>query len=95
MVDETLKRVKRPHKSEDIKRAYDMVRELTDFEINMDLILGLGDEGIPEVAHTFDEIIALSPENITIHVLSLKNGSKLFENEGVYTKIFVGCRIIL
>lgn len=86
MVDETLKRVKRPHRSEDIKRAYGIVRELTDLEINMDLILGLGDEGIPEVAHTFDEIIALNPENITIHVLSLKNGSKLFENEGVYTK---------
>lgn len=86
MVDETLEQVKRPHNKEDIKRAYDMVRKLTDLEINMDLILGLGDEGIQEVAYTFDEIIELEPENITVHVLSLKNGSKLFENEGVYTK---------
>lgn len=86
MVDETLEKVKRPHNKEDIKRAYYKVREMTDFEINMDLILGLGDEGIPKVAHTFDEVIELNPENITVHVLSLKNGSKLFENEGVYTK---------
>lgn len=86
MVDETLDAVKRGHRSEDIVKAYDLVRAYSDFQINMDVILGLGNEGIEEIGYTFDQLIDMNPENITVHVLSLKNGSKLLENEGVYTK---------
>ncbi|MDD7363344.1 MAG: coproporphyrinogen dehydrogenase HemZ [Peptoniphilus sp.] len=86
MVDRTLAQVKRPHRAEDIERAYREVRAYSDLEVNMDVILGLGDEGLSEVRYTFDRLIDMEPENITVHVLSLKNGSKIFENEGVYTK---------
>ena len=86
MVERTLKAVKRPHSPEDILKAYALVREQTDFQVNMDMILGLGDEEVEEVAYTLDRLSALDPENITVHMLSLKNGSKIFENNSVYVK---------
>lgn len=86
MVERTLKAVKRPHAPEDILKAYGLVREQTDFQVNMDMILGLGDEEVEEVAYTLDRLSALDPENITVHMLSLKNGSKIFENNSVYVK---------
>ncbi|MDQ0507859.1 oxygen-independent coproporphyrinogen-3 oxidase [Peptoniphilus ivorii] len=86
MVDETLVRIRRPHNKEDILNAYDLVRNTTDMAINMDLILGLDGEGMDELSYTLDSLIPLSPENITVHVLSLKNGSKIFENRGVFQK---------
>ena len=52
----------------------------------MDMILGLGDEEVEEVAYTLDRLSELDPENITVHMLSLKNGSKIFENNSVYVK---------
>ena len=86
MVERTLKAVKRPHSPEDILKAYALVREQTDFQVNMDMILGLGDEEVEEVAYTLDRLSVLDPENITVHMLSLKNGSKIFENNSVYAK---------
>lgn len=86
MVERTLKAVKRPHSPEDILKAYALVREQTDLQVNMDMILGLGDEEVEEVAYTLDRLTELEPENITVHMLSLKNGSKIFENNSVYVK---------
>lgn len=86
MVERTLKAVKRPHSPEDILKAYALVREETDFQVNMDMILGLGDEEVEEVTYTLDHLSELDPENITVHMLSLKNGSKIFENNSVYVK---------
>ncbi|MDY3119186.1 MAG: coproporphyrinogen dehydrogenase HemZ [Peptoniphilus sp.] len=86
MVDRTLKVVKRPHNAQDILDAYALVREYTDLEVNMDTILGLGDENVSDVAYTLEQLSNLDPENITVHMLSLKNGSKLFEKNSVFVK---------
>ena len=86
MVDRTLKAVKRPHSAEDILTAYELVRKKTDLQVNMDMILGLGDETVDDVDYTLNKLCALEPENITVHMLSLKNGSKLFENNSVFVK---------
>ena len=86
MVDRTLRAIKRPHSAEDIIAAYELVRKNTDLQINMDMILGLADETVDDVDHTLRRLCALEPENITVHMLSLKNGSKLFENNSVFVK---------
>lgn len=86
MVDRTLKAVKRPHSAEDILKAYRLVRQKTDLAVNMDMILGLGDETVDDVNYTLNQLCELEPENITVHMLSLKNGSKLFENKSVFVK---------
>ena len=77
MNDDTLRIIGRNHTSQDIKRAFYMAREAGFDNINMDIILGLPDEGIKEVSHTLDEIEALSPESITVHSLAVKRTAKL------------------
>lgn len=55
-------------------------RELGFAVINMDLIMGLPGESKESILNSIKKAIEYSPENITLHTLSLKNGSKLFEN---------------
>ena len=49
-------------------------------DINMDMIIGLPGEGIKEVLHTKEEILKLHPDSLTVHGLSLKRASILYEN---------------
>lgn len=55
-------------------------RELGFDVINMDLIMGLPGESKESILNSIKKAIEYSPENITLHTLSLKNGSKLFDN---------------
>lgn len=48
--------------------------------VNMDLIMGLPNESKENILKSIKKAIEFSPENITLHTLALKNGSKLFEN---------------
>lgn len=81
MNDETLKRVGRMHTSKDIIDKYYMARDIGFDSINMDLIIGLPNEGEAEIINTMELIKPLSPENITIHTLALKRASILNEKE--------------
>lgn len=76
--DATLKRIGRNHKVEDILNAYSLALEFG-FDVNMDVILGLPGEGKSHFNKTVNTLLELYPENITIHTLSLKNGSILKE----------------
>ncbi|MDO5037049.1 MAG: coproporphyrinogen dehydrogenase HemZ [Tissierellia bacterium] len=86
MSNSVLKGVGRPHSKEDILRTYDMARNLGMDNINMDLILGLPGEDEAGFLDSLGQVIDLGPENITIHTLSFKNGSKLFEKTGIAIK---------
>lgn len=77
--DETLKRLNRLHSSQDIFEKYDLTKKYG-FDVNMDLIAGLSGEDFATFKHSVDTAISLKPENITIHTLSLKHGSKLKES---------------
>ena len=48
--------------------------------INADLIAGLPGESLQQFLHSLERLIELEPENITIHQLSKKKGSKLMED---------------
>ncbi|SHH66761.1 oxygen-independent coproporphyrinogen-3 oxidase [Anaerosphaera aminiphila DSM 21120] len=77
----TLKNMGRNHSMEDIYRAYELSRKIGFFCINMDLILGLPGESLEDNRTSLNKIIKLGPENITVHTLSVKNGSKLFDEK--------------
>ena len=74
---ETLKIIGRAHTPEDTLRAFYEAREAGFDDINMDLIVGLPGEGLPEVERTLSEIEKLSPENLTVHSLAVKRSARL------------------
>lgn len=79
MNDETLKLIGRRHNVAKLIEAFNMAREEGFDNINMDIILGLPGERAPEVQYTIDEIKKLSPDDLTVHSLAIKRGSKLAE----------------
>lgn len=80
MNDKTLKLIGRGHTSQDIRDKFKLARELGFEDINMDMIIGLPGEGLAEAKHTAEEIKKLSPDSLTVHGLSLKRGSIMYEN---------------
>lgn len=80
MNDETLKLIGRNHTAQDIIEKFNMAKEYNFNHINMDIIIGLPGEGYKEAQHTMEEIKKLGPDSITVHGLSLKRGSIMFDN---------------
>lgn len=69
----------RPHRAEDIVRAYQDAADTGFSAINMDLIAGLPEDNISGFCRSLDAVAALRPSNITVHTLALKKGADLFE----------------
>lgn len=82
--DKVLKTIGRKHTAMDAINAYKLARNYN-FDINMDLIMGLSNDTIKSFNDTIDTAIHLNPENITVHTLALKRASNLKENN---TNIF-------
>ena len=79
MNDETLKTIGRNHTREDILKAFEIAREAQIPCINSDVIAGLPNETLDDFKRTLDEVISLSPENISVHTMYIKRASKLKE----------------
>jgi len=77
MSDAVLAAMGRAHKGEDVLRAWALARQSGIPCVNMDLIAGLPADATEGFRHTIDQIMALAPENITIHTLARKKGSHL------------------
>lgn len=77
--DKTLVAIGRKHTAEQTVEAF-KTSEKYGFDINIDLIAGLAEEGVKDFEYSLDEAISLNPANITVHTLSLKSGAKLKEN---------------
>lgn len=80
MNDDTLKMIGRGHTSKDVIDKFNLARDLGFKDINMDMIIGLPGEGIKEAKHTAEQILKLKPDSLTVHGLSLKRASILYEN---------------
>lgn len=80
MNDETLKLIGRNHTAEDIIRVFNEARKLGFKDINMDMIIGLPGEKLKHVEKTLNYIKKLKPDSFTIHGLSVKRASRLYEN---------------
>ncbi len=84
MKDSTLRKIGRDHTADDIRNGYNLAKEYDFNVINADLIAGLPDESLEDFKASLEEIIELGANNITVHTLSVKKGSRLRENDPEY-----------
>ena len=73
----TLDLIGRKHSVEEVIEKYALARSLGFENINMDIILGLPGEKLPEVTHTLSEIGRLRPDSLTVHSLAIKRAARL------------------
>ena len=77
--DHVLSAIGRKHSAGDIQAAYALAREVGFDCINMDLIAGLPRDSFEGFCRSLDGVLAMEPENVTVHTLALKKGSALME----------------
>lgn len=77
MQQRTLDRIGRRHSPSDIIRAFNELRRASDWSINMDMILGLPGERLDDVIDSLEKVLALEPDDVTLHALALKRGSRM------------------
>jgi len=90
MSAEVLTAIGRKHSPDDVYNAVKLVRE-TNAVLNMDIIAGLPSDTTCTFKQTLDSVMLLAPENITVHTLSLKKGSRIMlENTAIPSGTEVG-----
>lgn len=77
MDDTVLTAIGRRHTADETRKAFHLAREIFTGDINMDLIAGLPADNPEIFKKTLREVVAMDPENVTIHTLSLKKGTKI------------------
>ena len=77
MDDRVLAAIGRRHSADDILRAMDEVRAAGFAHVNMDLIAGLPEDTPEQFARSLDTVLSLGADNVTVHTLSLKKGSRI------------------
>ena len=76
--DEVLAGIGRKHSAQDILDCYAEARKAGHDDINMDLIAGLPGDDPGSFADSLRQVLALAPENVTVHTLALKKGADLY-----------------
>ena len=82
--DETLKAIGRHHTVQETVDKFWLSRNMGMKNINMDLIVGLPNEGMEEFKHSLEETAKMQPESLTIHTLSFKRASEMSQNRAKY-----------
>lgn len=80
MDDRVLQMIGRDHTALQIQTAFRWAREAGFANINMDLIAGLPGDTQATFRDTLHSVLALEPENITVHTLTVKRSSRLREH---------------
>ena len=80
--DHVLAAIGRCHSPADIRDAYETARAVGFDSINMDLIAGLPRDSFQGFRRSLEGVLDMGPENITVHTLALKKGSRLMEEGG-------------
>ena len=79
--DHVLKEIGRNHTAQQAVDAFLMARKLGFANINMDLIAGLPSDDFQGFSDTLRKVIALNPDSITVHTLTLKRAGTLYHDE--------------
>lgn len=80
-----LENIGRGHTAEEFYQAFDLARKSGIETINCDLIAGLSGESYPSFSKSVDAVIALAPENITVHTFCVKKSAEVrLSGENVY-----------
>lgn len=77
MHNAVLRAIGRRHSSTDVRRCFADARAAGHANINMDIIAGLPSDNEAGFAQTLAQVLALAPESITLHNLTLKRASNL------------------
>ena len=77
MSDEVLELIGRRHSAAETLAAYKLTREAGFECVNMDLIAGLPGDTPQGFAETLRQVLELEPENLTVHTLSIKRGTRV------------------
>ncbi len=77
--DAVLQAIGRAHTVADFFSAWDLVKQVGFSCVNTDLIAGLPDDTLAGFQRSLDGVLALLPENITVHTLAQKRGAALNE----------------
>ena len=77
MEDRVLAAIGRRHTAGDIRAAMELVDRAGFPHVNMDLIAGLPEDTPQGFHRTLEETVSFGTDNITVHTLSLKKGSRI------------------
>jgi len=75
--DEELKAAGRMHRQDDIHRAVPLLRAAGIANLSFDLIAGLPHQTSESWQHSLDELLAFSPEHVSVYLLELDEDSRL------------------
>ena len=89
MNDDVLKAIGRRHTAEETEKAFLLARECGFDNINTDLIAGLHGDTFDSFKATVERVLALDPESVTVHSLSMKRSSALNVN-GLFPEAQMG-----
>lgn len=81
LCDEVLQGIGRGHSIDEFYRAFETAREADFKVINTDLIAGLPGDKFSIFAASFDRILALRPENITVHTFCVKKSAEILQKD--------------
>ncbi len=86
--DTVLESIGRAHTAEDFFRAYELAVNSDIDCINTDLIAGLPGENFISFSQSFDKVLELHPENITVHTFSVKKAADILKHgASVYSRV--------
>lgn len=89
MNDNTLKLIGRNHTRRDLLDAFVLARNCGFENINMDIILGLPNEGKDEVIKTLEDVKSLNPDCLTVHSLAIKRAARLNTEKKKYESLSI------
>ncbi|MBQ8623167.1 MAG: coproporphyrinogen dehydrogenase HemZ [Oscillospiraceae bacterium] len=81
MHDSVLEAIGRKHTVSEFLDSYSLAKSIGFDCVNVDLIAGLPTDTVNDFKETVESIIALQPENITIHALSIKRAADLMQDQ--------------
>ena len=79
--DHVLETIGRRHTAAQTLEAFSLARACGYDDINMDLIVGLPEDTLESFQETMQGVLALHPESITVHTLSLKRSARIFQDD--------------
>lgn len=81
-----LDRIGRAHSTDEFFAAFAAARRAGIPQINTDLIAGLPEDNFLKFSRTFDRVLELAPDNITVHTFCIKKAADILrEGSGVYS----------
>lgn len=81
--EKTLEKIGRKQDNDNLIRMYRVARDMNFPCINMDLIIGLPGEDLNDFNNTLEVIKKLNPDNLTVHTLAIKKGSKIMQENSI------------